>query len=187
MVTATLINLLNTVWFARNEARFNNKLISYQSAISRITASTSLSGNNTSKASNNSVRDLIILKTFRTSIHLPRPPSITEVLWHPPPIHWTKCNTDDASLGNPRSSSCGGIFRDFKGICKGCFAEFLGLTTSYQAELCGVIRAIEIAYEQNWHNLWIETDSSLVVQAFKNSRLIPWMLRNKWSNVISRF
>ena len=176
-VTAAFVNLLNTVWFARNEARFNNKHITYHSAISRIIASTSLSGNNTNKTSNKSVRD--VLKAFRISIHHPRAPTITEVLW-------TKCNTDGASLGNPGTSSCGGIFRDFEGNCKGCFAEYLGLRTSYQAELCGVTRAIEIAYEKNWHNLWIESDSSLVVQAFKNSSLIPWKIRNQWSNAIFR-
>ncbi|MCH84036.1 ribonuclease H protein, partial [Trifolium medium] len=54
--------------------------------------------------------------------------------------------------------------------------------SSLFAELCGVLRAIEIAAQRNWLNLWIETDSSLVVLAFKNSSLIPWSLRNRWPN-----
>jgi hypothetical protein len=33
---------------------------------------------------------------------------------------------------------------------------------------CGVLRAIEIANQLNWSNLWVETDSSLTVLAFKD-------------------
>jgi len=163
VVSAAIINLINTIWFARNEARFNNKHITWQSTIAKIIAATSLSGNHTNKVSNNSVRDFTILKSFRVTMHHPKAPTTTEVLWQPPPLHWLKCNTNGTSFGNPGTSACGGIFRDFEGNCKGCFAEFLGLSTSYQAELLRVIRAIEITYDNNWTNLWIESDSSLVV------------------------
>lgn len=80
--------------------------------------------------------------------------------------------------------ACGGIFRDFEGNCKGCYAKFLGISSSYHVELCGFVRAIEIAYDKNWSNMWIESDSSLVVQAFKNSSLIPWQVRNRWNDAI---
>ncbi|PNX84973.1 ribonuclease H [Trifolium pratense] len=50
------------------------------------------------------------------------------------------------------------------------------------AKLCGAMSAIEIAHRFHWNQLWIETDSSLVVKAFKNDALIPWKLRNRWSN-----
>jgi isoprenylcysteine carboxyl methyltransferase (ICMT) family protein YpbQ len=37
----------------------------------------------------------------------------------------------------------------------------------------------------NWKNLWIETDSVLVVLAFKNMNLhVAWSLRNIWHNAI---
>jgi hypothetical protein len=33
--------------------------------------------------------------------------------------------------------------------------------------------------------LWLETDSSLVVAAFRNpSKFVPWPLRNPWKNVL---
>jgi hypothetical protein len=35
------------------------------------------------------------------------------------------------------------------------------------------MRAIEIAADKNWSNLWLETDSTLVVMAFKSSALVP--------------
>ena len=45
-----------------------------------------------------------------------------------------------------------------------------------------VVTAIEIANQRRWRNLWIETDSALVVMAFKNATLIPCNLRNRWYN-----
>jgi len=42
---------------------------------------------------------------------------------------------------------------------------------------------IEIAYEINCRNLWIETDSTLVVLSFNSSsNLVPWPSRNRWNN-----
>jgi ribonuclease HI len=64
------------------------------------------------------------------------------------------------------------------------FAEPLGINNAYVAELCGVMRAIEIAFEKNWNRLWIETDSLSVVTAFTCSdRQVAWSLRNRWKNV----
>ncbi|PNX68777.1 ribonuclease H, partial [Trifolium pratense] len=111
-VTAALINLLNTIWFVRNQVRFNNKLISWKSAIPMIIANTSLSGNITNKVSSSSIRDFTILKHFKVKIHHPRPPVIKEIVWHPPLLNWTKCNIDGASKGNPGLSACGGVFRN---------------------------------------------------------------------------
>jgi len=42
--------------------------------------------------------------------------------------------------------------------------------------------AIEIANQRGWRNLLIETDSSLVVMAFKSIALVPCSLRNIWIN-----
>jgi len=50
--------------------------------------------------------------------------------------------------------------------------------------LSGAMTAIEITYQNNWRNLWLELDSALVVQAFKNNYVVPWKLRNKWNNCI---
>jgi hypothetical protein len=38
---------------------------------------------------------------------------------------------------------------------------------------------VEIAYQKGWKNLWLETDSMLVVTAFKSSKIIPWQLKNR--------
>ena len=101
-------------------------------------------------------------------------------LWQPPIANWVKCNTDGDS--NTTNSSCGGIFRNSDAILLCCFAENIGGGSAYHAEISGVLRAIEIASQRRMLNLWIETDSTLVVMAFKNATLIPCNLRNRWYN-----
>ena len=46
------------------------------------------------------------------------------------------------------------------------------------------MKAMEIIDQHHWNNIWIETDSSLVVLAVKNSQKIPWTLRNRWDNAL---
>ncbi|KAK2391461.1 hypothetical protein QL285_064921 [Trifolium repens] len=63
----------------------------------------------------------------------------------------------------------------------------LGIASSYFAELSGAIKAIEIAFDNHWNNLWLETDSMLVVNAFKNqNNCVAWPLRNRWKNALTK-
>jgi ribonuclease HI len=93
-----------------------------------------------------------------------------------------KCNTDGASTSS--SSSCGGLFRNSNADFFYGFAENTGIASAFVAELCGAMNAIEIAASKNWNNLWLETDSTLVVLAFKSSSLVPWVLSNRWHNCL---
>jgi ribonuclease HI len=105
----------------------------------------------------------------------------------PPSLNWIKCNTDGASIGNPGLASCGGVFRNHNAEFLMAFAEPLGIATSYFAELSGAIKAIEIAFDNKWNNLWLETDSMLVVNAFKNPAVgVAWPLRNRWRNALTK-
>jgi ribonuclease HI len=63
-----------------------------------------------------------------------------------------------------------------------CYGENTGVGDSLHAELSGAMRAIEIANTHQWTNLWLETDSDLVVRAFKNHAIVPWHLCNRWAN-----
>jgi ribonuclease HI len=130
-----------------------------------------------------SIRDFSIIKYFNINIHPPKAPQIKEVIWCPPSLGWIKCNTD--GVASSVTSSCGGIFRNFLADMVCCFAQNTGQGFAFHAELCGAMSAIEIAHSFHWRQLWIETDSSLVVKAFKNDAIIPWKLRNRWSNCIS--
>ncbi|MCH80548.1 ribonuclease H protein [Trifolium medium] len=183
-IIAAIINLINTIWLARNQARFNNNFISWRSAIDMIISNTALSGNNTSKLSSNSIRDFTLLKIFRISIHPPKTLSLKEIIWQPPPLNWIKCNVDGAS-NLSGLAACGGVFRDHNGDFSFAYAEPLGRESAYFAELCGAIMAIEFAFAKGWFNLWLESDSSLVISAFKNpTRPVAWSLRNRWKNVL---
>jgi ribonuclease HI len=184
VITSAMVNLIYCIWMARNQARFNNKIINWKSAISMIIANTSLSGNNTNKSSSNSIRDFTILKTFKVTIHHPAAPVIKEIFWNPPLQNWSKCNIDGAC--SQGKASCSGIFRNHEAEFLFCFAEPLGNFSPLHAELCGAMRAIEIAYHLNWKNLWLETDSSVVVSAFNNSfEPVVWNLRNRWHTTLS--
>ncbi|KAK2410614.1 hypothetical protein QL285_045971 [Trifolium repens] len=185
---AAITNLLNAIWFVRNQARFHDKIITWRSAIAMIISNTSLLGNTTTKYSSNSIRDFNFLKLFRVTIHQPKIRVLQEVCWEPPVLNWIKCNIDGASNGNPGLSSCGGIFRDHEANFIFAFAEPLGMSSSYVVEICGAMRAIEIAYQKQWMHLWLETDSSLVVNAFKNpDKPVAWQIRNRWKNVLFMF
>jgi len=65
-----------------------------------------------------------------------------------------------------------------------CFAEHTGLKNAFHAELLGAMRGIELANQFHWNNLWLESDSALVINAIKNNALVPWSLKNKWDNCI---
>ncbi|MCH81156.1 ribonuclease H protein [Trifolium medium] len=87
-------------------------------------------------------------------------------------------------IGNPGPSSCGGIFRNSNAEFLGASAYNLGISNSLCAKLNGAMYAVGIAYQKGWKNLWLETDSMLVVTAFKSSKIIPWQLKNRWDNCI---
>ncbi|PNX80556.1 ribonuclease H [Trifolium pratense] len=89
-----------------------------------------------------------------------------------------------AAKGSPVIASCGGVFRDHIAALNYCFVEPLGETSSFQPMLCAAMRAIEVAYNMNSYNLWLESDSELVVHAFKNTNfMVAWNIRNRWHNV----
>jgi hypothetical protein len=86
-ITAAIINLLNTIWYARNQSRFRDNKISWMNAISLISSSTTMTGNNTKKVSSNSIRDFSFLKFFNITIHNPKVPCLKEVIWIPPSLN----------------------------------------------------------------------------------------------------
>ena len=124
--------------------------------------------------------DGAVLNNFLISPSYRRVKEIMSVIWKPPTITWVKANTDGSVLN--LNSSCGGIFRDFHGTYLGSFACNIGYGNVFEAELAGLMCAIEYAASHNWYRLWLESDSSTAVQAFHNHSIIPLRLRNRWHN-----
>jgi len=93
---------------------------------------------------------------------------LVKVIWCPPIAGWIKGNCDGAFAYG--KVACGAIFRNMFGQFMGAFAEGLNFGKSLFADLSGAMRSIEFAKSKNWNNFWLETNSMLVVQAFKKSR-----------------
>lgn len=75
----------------------------------------------------------------------------------------------------------GGIFRDSRGLARGSFAVHLNSTFAFEAELWAATVAIFKAQEFKWRNLWLESDSTFVVNLLKNrSDKVPWRLQSRW-------
>lgn len=184
VVLSAIIHCFNVIWYCRNQRRFNDRVIHHRSAINLIISGASLTGNVTNLAAKSCIKEFVILKHFDVKINPPKPHLIKEVLWTPPFFNWVKCNTDGAASGAHGNAACGGIFRDANADFLGAFAVHLGKGSALNAELIGAMVAIEVAHLNNWHNLWLETDSKLVYLAFKSSKIVPWSLRNRWDNCL---
>ncbi|KAJ4713976.1 Ribonuclease H protein [Melia azedarach] len=114
---------------------------------------------------------------------LGKAPKIIILSWRPPPIDWIKVNTNGLAKGNPGPAACGGVFRNYYGDFFGGFGLALGHQSSFFSKIMAVILAIEIAYNNGWLNLWLESDSLLVVQLLLSDSLLPpWTLHNRWLN-----
>jgi hypothetical protein len=70
----------------------------------------------------------------------------------------------------------------FMGAFLGGFSSNLGEGTVLEEELIGIMLAMEYAASHNWSRLWLESDSSCAVHAFKNHSAIPMRFRNRRHN-----
>ncbi|KAL8513845.1 hypothetical protein ACS0TY_013095 [Phlomoides rotata] len=120
----------------------------------------------------NSTFDLSDLSTFGITGRPSKAPSIVCIRWQPPPLRFIKVNVDRGVDGAPGRLSGGGVFRDSFGVFRGCFAVDHGSGFAFKAELATTFFAIEIACEKGWANLWLESDSTYVVNVLRNCQSI---------------
>ncbi|KAK0608762.1 hypothetical protein LWI29_035530 [Acer saccharum] len=67
-----------------------------------------------------------------------------------------------------------GVFRTCRGFIRGCFAIPLGVCFAFEAELAAAVHAIDYAWTFGWHRLWLESDSTFVVNILlSRSRKVP--------------
>jgi len=84
------------------------------------------------------------------------------------------------SRGSPGTATCVGIYRGSMGEYIGGFSIYLGVQSPLYVEFMGVILTLEETSKRKYQNLWLESDHVLVCNAFKDCRLVPWSLRNRW-------
>ncbi|XP_019458482.1 PREDICTED: uncharacterized protein LOC109358584 [Lupinus angustifolius] len=74
----------------------------------------------------------------------------------------------------------GAIFKDYNGDCLVYTAEFYGNQDALFVELNAAITTIQFANSNGWNAVWLEYDSSIMVDIFKGKHKPPWKLLNKW-------
>ncbi|KAK3225647.1 hypothetical protein Dsin_005509 [Dipteronia sinensis] len=129
----------------------------------------------------NCVDDLLILHRFDLCGRPARAPVIRSVIWSPPAPGWIKVNTDGAALSSPGVGGYGGVFRNSRAFVKGCFVVPFSQVFAFEAELLTASMAINFAWQNGWHRIWLESDSSYVVQLLSSrSKQVPWRIRQAW-------
>ncbi|KAF9613452.1 hypothetical protein IFM89_008299 [Coptis chinensis] len=115
---------------------------------------------------------------FRTQLapKFPKVPRIKDYKWNPPDDDIIKVNTYGASHGNPGSARYGLVYRNSNSEVLFVVCKNIGTATNYVAEVMGIIESIEMAIDNGWHKLWIESDSKAGVIVFGTSEL-PWEVR----------
>ncbi|KAL8463631.1 hypothetical protein ACS0TY_034328 [Phlomoides rotata] len=132
----------------------------------------------------NSTFELSILSSFGIAGRPSKASSVICIRWQLPPLQFIKVNIDGGANGAPGRLSGGGVFRDYFGVFRGCFAVDHGTGFAFKAELATAFSAIEIAYEKGWLNLWLESDSTYVVNVLRNRQsIVPWRLLGRWHRI----
>ncbi|XP_042479819.1 uncharacterized protein LOC122060784 [Macadamia integrifolia] len=61
---------------------------------------------------------------------------------------------------------------------------FFGISNSFSAKIWSILKGIKLARAKGFQQLWIESDSSVVVSFFHH-RLIPWFALQVWNHILS--
>lgn len=80
VILAAIISCYNTIWFCRNQKRYQEKIINIRTAKNLIISSTNMAGNLTTLSSRASMSEFVILKHFDVKVKPPEPQIIKEVV-----------------------------------------------------------------------------------------------------------
>ncbi|XP_062028868.1 uncharacterized protein LOC133744853 [Rosa rugosa] len=178
--------VIMAIWKSRNKLRFENKKPSLMRVFRSIKAWLQFVAPHT-PGDTNGVLDAQLLLALGVTPTAKTRKENRLVLWHPPISPWIKLNTDGLAKGNPGPAACGGVFRDCQGRFIGGFSTTLGHHNAFFSELMAVIIGVELAFQLGWHCVWLECDSTSVVECFsKPSFVPPWQLRIPWLNCVAR-
>ncbi|XP_057791059.1 uncharacterized protein LOC131008183 [Salvia miltiorrhiza] len=184
---AGIITLLWAIWMQRNRCIYDNQRFEASRILHTIKVAFYDMDNNFRKLGHmdNNWKDYLILRHIGVRSR-PSPPSeYVNVYWSTPSPPWMKVNTDGSAAGAPGLIAAGGVFRDSWNVVRGCFHYKGGVGFAFEAELLAVISAIQIAHARGWHDLWIEADSTYVVNLLqKHSSDVPWRFAAVWNSIL---
>ncbi|KAH0701736.1 hypothetical protein KY290_016740 [Solanum tuberosum] len=105
------------------------------------------------------------------------------VYWEKPDQEWVKCNTDGACKENPGQSSYGFIIRDSRGDLIYAEAQKIGEATNMEAEIMGVLKAMQYCETQNFQKIILETYSLVLTNVLVKQWRIPWLHAENIENI----
>ncbi|XP_055961571.1 uncharacterized protein LOC130015445 isoform X2 [Mercurialis annua] len=179
--SSAIVQAVWVIWKTRNDAIFEDSPPNISHALRLIWNCIKEADYFRLGCMHNSLSDFHILKLLQIKGNLRPAPRIIHVIWHPPLGSWTKVNTDGSALGSPGIAGGGGIFRNSNSFTRGAFSFCLGVEFAFVAELATAIMAVNIAWRRGWHYLWLECDSSYVVQLFLSKSInVPWVYLHRW-------
>lgn len=96
--------------------------------------------------------------------------SIQHVRWLFPPEGWFKVNTDGASKGNSGMVGCGGVLRDDQGRWVSGFDMNIGYCSAFRAELWGILKGVELAWNNGIRRLVVESYSASIISLLNGNK-----------------
>ncbi|XP_057779947.1 uncharacterized protein LOC130998549 [Salvia miltiorrhiza] len=182
-----VITLIWTLWTARNKSHFEGTSMQHNAVLAFLRSSFLEVDTSFGKMGfiNNQWADYLVVRRLGIRVRERPPPKFDSVYWSPPAFGWLKANTDGSAVGAPGRIFAGGVFRDWKGFVRGCFHVDGGIGFAFEAELLGIISAIEYAFKNGWKKVWFEADSSYVVHMLSTkSSCIPWRFAAIWGRAL---
>lgn len=173
-----VVHTLHIIWLSCNSMRFSSDVVYLHVVKVRLQIAVLLSGN--LSVGHCLLSDVLLLDAFSVVPHHRRFKDIIIVHWKAPSPPWMKVNTNGSIVGN--YAGCGGLFRDHLGTFLGVFTCNLGIASVFSSEIQRFVFALEFAAQNGWNNLWLESDSTNALLAFKNPSLVLISLRNRWHN-----
>lgn len=95
------------------------------------------------------------------------------IIWEKPDENWVKLNCDGSLKSDPCRAGCGGLLRNSGGSWIRGFSQHLGNCSILKAEAWAVLEGIRLADHCGVGKLWLESDSSLVVNAVNDPSKCP--------------
>ena len=93
------------------------------------------------------------------------------ISWHPPKWPWCTLNTDGAHKSD-EISTAGGLIRDHLGRWISGFGMVIGSCSITVAELWGLYKGLQLAWDSGIRRLKVETDSLCVTQLVARSSVM---------------
>ncbi|XP_057774769.1 uncharacterized protein LOC130993749 [Salvia miltiorrhiza] len=183
-----VISVIWAIWNARNKSHFDGVAFHGRAILCFIKSTFMEVDISFPKLGciDNTWTDYLTVRQLGVSVHQRPPPDFTSVYWSPPAYSWIKANTDGSAVGAPGRICAGGVFRDWRGFVRGCFHVEGGTGFAFEAELLGIITAIDFAHQCGWFKIWIEADSTYVVSILSTkSDRVPWRFKALWRRTLS--